>query len=42
MAHAPGVIKIEILLHTHQTLQLAGVETSFLTVETAEPPGRHR
>ena len=41
VAHAAGVIQIEILLHSHETLQLAGVETGFLMVETSEAPGRH-
>src|ERR1700694_2753496 len=41
VAHAAGVIKIEILLHAHETLQLAGVETGFLMVETSKAPGRH-
>src|SRR6266700_911266 len=42
VAHAAGVIKIEILLHACETLQLAGVETGFLMVEAAESPSRHR
>ena len=41
VAHATGIIKIEILLHASETLQLAGVETGFLMVEAAESPGGH-
>src|SRR5579859_7230057 len=33
MAHAAGVIQLEIFLHAYQTLQLAVVETGFLMVE---------
>ena len=38
VAHAAGVIQIEILLHACETLQLAGVETGFLMVESSETP----
>ena len=38
VAHATGVIKIEILLDGREDFQFGGVEAGFLVVEAAESP----